>query len=118
MNNPTGSQTKALRSDAAENNTVERTSAFLRPILSEIQPPITAPINLPKKVAAVSTLTVEIVSPQLVSIAGVANENVLTSPNSKKNTNARSHAIPHFFKSQQQTSQPAICEATFSLVRP
>ena len=61
---PVGSQTTAFNSENPEYQSVEKTSARLRPSRSDTQPPEVAPTNMPMKVAEVMKLKTEITEAQ------------------------------------------------------
>ena len=80
----------ALSSEKKLNHAVATISPVLRPTLSENQPPVVAPRNMPKNVADVIKLIVLIDMPHCMRIAGAAKAKVLMSPNSKKKQKQRS----------------------------
>src|SRR5215472_17020226 len=92
-NKPFVSHTHPFSRENAEYHATVTTSARLRPTRSENQPPAVAPTNMPRNVADTITLMVETDRCQAFNSAGAANENVLISPSSKKNTNPSSHVI-------------------------
>src|SRR3954469_19202740 len=89
----TGSQAKAFNSENRLNQVTAMLSARLRPTRSANQPPLVAPMNIPKNVAEVMMPTVPMEMPHWARIAGAENENVLMSASSKKKQKLNSHII-------------------------
>ena len=75
---------KALRSEKPVNQDVVMINAFLRPTRSENQPPDVAPKNIPKDVAEMMKLTVEMAKFQDFMIPGAAYPKAFTPPARRK----------------------------------
>ena len=84
VNNPIGSKASALNNENALNQLTATMRARLRPTRSANQPPVVAPIAIPRNVAEVMRPTVRIEMPHCARIAGAENAKVLMSPSSKK----------------------------------
>src|SRR5882724_8802410 len=88
-----GSQARAFSSEKKLNHMTAMFRARLRPTRSANQPPVVAPMNMPKKVAEVMMPTVPMEMPHWARIAGAEKEKVLMSASSKKKQKLSSHII-------------------------
>src|SRR4051794_18755098 len=109
-NSPTGSQASAFSNEKLLNQATAKMSARLRPMRSEIQPPVVAPMAMPKKVADVMRLIVLTEIPHWARKAGAEKAKVLMSPSSKKKQKLNSHITRRWKEKMGRRSRRAAAE--------